>query len=128
MVKINGETIIHFGSQPESLATKGLGILLMATHTTARVGPERTVFRRWQRYRLNLPIRIIVSRNASTRITNGRAADISQGGVLVFAGIELSAGSEVFVEFTEPYSGEPIRARGLVRHRCMRSRLAGTPG
>ena len=92
-------------------------ILLMATHTTARVGPERTVFRRWQRYRLNLPIRIIVSRNASTRITNGRAADISQGGVLVFAGIELSAGSEVFVEFTEPYSGEPIRARGLVRHR-----------
>jgi hypothetical protein len=89
----------------------------MATHTAARLGPERTVFRRWQRYRLNLPIRIIVSRNASTRITNGRAADISQGGVLVFAGIELSAGSEVFVEFTEPYSGEPMRARGLVRHR-----------
>jgi len=89
----------------------------MATHTTARIGPERTVFRRWQRYRLNLPIRIIVSRNGGARITSGRATDISQGGVLVFAGIELSAGSEVFVEFTEPYSGEPIRARGLVRHR-----------
>lgn len=92
-------------------------ISLMATHTSARPGQERAVFRRWQRYRLNLPIRLIVSRNASTRITNGRANDISQGGILVFAGIELSAGSEVFVEFTEPYSGEPIRARGRVRHR-----------
>jgi len=88
----------------------------MATQT-ARVGPQRTVFRRWQRYRLNLPIRLIVSRNASTRITSGRANDISEGGVLVFAGIELNAGSEVFVEFTEPYSGDPIRARGIVRHR-----------
>jgi hypothetical protein len=92
-------------------------IAVMATQTTARIDPQRTVFRRWQRYRLNLPIRIIVSRDATTRITNGRAADISQGGVLVFAGIELKAGSEVFVEFTEPYSGEAIRARGLVRHR-----------
>ena len=46
-----------------------------------------------------------------------RANDISEGGVLVFAGIELNAGSEVFVEFTEPYSGDPIRARGIVRHR-----------
>src|SRR5205807_7691849 len=91
-------------------------IARMATQT-AGVGPGRTVFRRWQRYRLNLPIRLIVSRNASTRITSGRANDISQGGILVFAGIELSAGSEVFIEFTEPYSGEAIRARGLVRHR-----------
>ncbi|HEV2991728.1 MAG TPA: PilZ domain-containing protein [Candidatus Angelobacter sp.] len=89
----------------------------MATQTTARIDPQRTAFRRWQRYRLNLPIRLIVSRDATTRITNGRAADISQGGVLVFAGIELKNGSEVFVEFTEPYSGEAIRARGLVRHR-----------
>lgn len=92
-------------------------IAVMATQTTARIDPQRTAFRRWQRYRLNLPIRIIVSRDATTRITNGRAADISQGGVLVFAGIELKNGSEVFVEFTEPYSGEAIRARGLVRHR-----------
>lgn len=92
-------------------------IAVMATQTTARIDPQRTAFRRWQRYRLNLPIRLIVSRDATTRITNGRAADISQGGVLVFAGIELKNGSEVFVEFTEPYSGEAIRARGLVRHR-----------
>lgn len=92
-------------------------ISVMATHTSARLGNERAVFRRWQRYRLNLPIRLIVSHNGNTRITSGRATDISQGGLLVFAGIELTAGTEVFVEFTEPYSGEPIRARGLVRHR-----------
>jgi len=89
----------------------------MATQTGARPGRESAVFRRWQRYRLNLPIRLIVSRSGNTRITNGRVSDISQGGVLVFAGIELNAGDETFVEFTEPYSGEPIRARGIVRHR-----------
>ena len=89
----------------------------MATHTSARFGTEKAVFRRWQRYRLNLPMRLITSNNGNTRITSGRATDISQGGLLVFAGIELKTGSEVFVEFTEPYSGEPIRARGLVRHR-----------
>src|SRR5437016_3346843 len=69
--------------------TKRTMIILMATHTSARLGQERAVFRRWQRYRLNLPIRLIVSRNTSTRITSGRANDISQGGILVFAGIEL---------------------------------------
>ncbi len=64
-----------------------------------------------------MPIRLIVDRDNITRITDGRANDISDGGLLVFAGIELSTSDNVFVEFTPPYSGEAVRARGVVRHR-----------
>lgn len=78
---------------------------------------ERAIFRRWQRYRLNLPIRLVVPREESTRISEGRAADVSEGGMLVFAGIELKADDRVFIEFTPPYSSTPLRAPGVVRHR-----------
>lgn len=62
-------------------------------------------------------MRMIVSRDGITRILEGRAQDMSQGGLLVFAGVELKTGDGIFVEFTAPYSGEPLRAPGIVRHR-----------
>jgi hypothetical protein len=82
-----------------------------------RSGQERSIFRRWQRFRLNLPIRIIVTRDDGTRITDGRAADISEGGLLVFAGIEMRSGDKILLEFTPPYSSAPVRAPGVIRHR-----------
>lgn len=47
----------------------------------------------------------------------GRGNDMSEGGVLVFAGMELKTGDEVAIEFTPPFASGPVRARGLVRHR-----------
>jgi hypothetical protein len=82
-----------------------------------RANQEKAVFRRWQRYRLNLPIRLIVSRDEGTKIADGRANDISEGGMLIFAGTELRADDQVQVEFTPPYSSSPVRVSGLVRHR-----------
>jgi PilZ domain len=82
-----------------------------------KTSPERAVFRRWQRYRLNLPIRLIFSKDGSTKITSGRGNDMSEGGVLVFAGLELKTGDEVSIEFTPPFASGPVRARGVVRHR-----------
>lgn len=78
---------------------------------------ERAIFRRWQRYRLNLPIRLIVTREDSTRISDGRANDISEGGMLIFAGLELRSEDKILIEFTPPYSSAPVRAPGIVRHR-----------
>lgn len=83
----------------------------------SRANREKAIFRRWQRYRLNLPIRLIVTRDEGTRIADGRANDISEGGMLIFAGIELRAEDRVVVEFTPPYSSNPLRAPGIVRHR-----------
>jgi PilZ domain-containing protein len=88
-----------------------------APHPGARASQEKAVFRRWQRYRLNLPIRLIYTHDGSTKIMSGRGNDMSEGGVLVFAGIELKTGDEVSIEFTPPFSAGPVRAKGIVRHR-----------
>jgi len=82
-----------------------------------KASPERAVFRRWQRYRLNLPIRIIFSKDGTTKIMAGRGNDMSEGGILVFAGLELQTGDEVSIECTTPFASGPVRARGVVRHR-----------
>jgi hypothetical protein len=83
----------------------------------SRAAAEKAIFRRWQRYRLNLPVRLIVTRDEGTRIAEGRANDISEGGMLIFAGTELRTVDKVMVEFTPPYSSTPVRAPGIVRHR-----------
>jgi hypothetical protein len=43
--------------------------------------------------------------------------EMSEGGMCLFMGAELGLGEEIEVEFTPPYSGEPIRVRGEVRNR-----------
>jgi hypothetical protein len=98
----------------------------MATQARLRTAPqpgsirssqEKAVFRRWQRYRLNVPIRLIYTHEGTSKIVSGRGNDMSEGGVLVFAGLELKAGDAVLIEFTPPYSAGPVRAKGIVRHR-----------
>jgi hypothetical protein len=75
-----------------------------------------TPARRWTRYKLDVPVRVIVHNPSKSRIINGRGKEISEGGMSVFAGIELQAGERIEVEFTPPY-GLPIRVHGLVRNR-----------
>src|SRR5689334_19407564 len=97
----------------------------MATQARVRTTPppgpsssqERAVFRRWQRYRLNVPIRLVYTHDGTSKIMSGRGNDVSEGGVLVFAGIELKTCDEVSIEFTPPFSAGPVRAKGIVRHR-----------
>ncbi len=72
--------------------------------------------RRWQRYKLDVPIRLIATCGEKDRVVAGRGRDISVGGVQVFAGIELRVGDLIQVEFTPPY-GEPLRVAGHVRNR-----------
>lgn len=86
-------------------------------HAGPTASREKAIFRRWQRYRLNLPIRLIVTRDEGTRIADGRANDMSEGGMLIFAGIELRTDDRVQIEFTPPYSSDPVRVPGMVRHR-----------
>ncbi len=97
----------------------------MATQARLRTVPqpgmrssqERAVFRRWQRYRLNVPIRLIYTHEGTSKIVSGRGNDMCEGGVLVFAGLELKSGDAVSLEFTPPYSAGPVRAKGVIRHR-----------
>ncbi len=74
--------------------------------------------RRWQRYKVDVPIRVIVHKAMKTTIVDGRGASLSEGGMGMFAGAELKPGDQVEVEFTPPYSGLPIRVEARVCNRA----------
>jgi hypothetical protein len=73
--------------------------------------------RRFPRYKLNVPVRVIAEKFDKVIIAHGRGDELNQGGMAIFAGLELSIGAQVAVEFTPPYSGNPIRVRCVVRDR-----------
>lgn len=73
--------------------------------------------RRWPRYKVDVPVRLIVQRPTKVGIVQGRGRELNGGGIAVFAGIELPLDEQVAVEFTPPYSGRPVRVRGFVRNR-----------
>jgi hypothetical protein len=73
--------------------------------------------RRFRRYKLDVPVRVVVQTEDKVRIIDGRGNELNEGGLAVNAGVELGVEDCVEVEFTPPYSGEPIRARAIVRNR-----------
>jgi hypothetical protein len=73
--------------------------------------------RRWPRYKLDVPIRLIAPKGDKVSIVQGRAQGLNEGGMAVFGGMELAVDEEVAIEFTPPYTGQPIRVRAVVRNR-----------
>lgn len=74
--------------------------------------------RRWPRYKVDVPVRVITQGLTKVAIVQGRGSELNNGGMAIFAGTELSLGGQVLVEFTPPYSGQPIRVRCFVRNRA----------
>ena len=89
----------------------------MATEIVADLTPTYLSKRRAVRYKLDVPLRVIVRKKETTLVRDGRGTEISEFGMCVMAGVELGVGEEVEIEFTLPYSGEPIRVSGAVRNR-----------
>ena len=89
----------------------------MATQIGQQATHDYAMQRRWQRLKIDVPLRVIAMRSDKTQIVSGRGNEVSEGGLAVSAGIELRIGDEMWVEFTPPYSGEPIRVRAMVRNR-----------
>jgi hypothetical protein len=73
--------------------------------------------RRSIRYKIDVPLRVILHKTDKTVIREGRGKELSEHGVCVMVGVELVVGDEVEIEFTPPYSGEPIRVVSTVRNR-----------
>ena len=73
--------------------------------------------RRSMRYKIDVPLRIILHKTDKTVIREGRGRELSEHGVCVMVGVELEVGEEIEIEFTPPYSGEPIRVVSTVRNR-----------
>lgn len=79
--------------------------------------PDFTSMRRWERYNVNVPIRVIVSRAMKASIFDGRGTSLSEGGMALFAVAELRPGDHVAVEFTPPFSSPPIRVAARICNR-----------
>ena len=89
----------------------------MAGEIVAGLSPTCQGKRRSIRYKLDVPLRVILHKQDTTLIRDGRGTELSEYGMCIMAGVELKLGEEVEIEFTLPYSGEPIRVSGAVRYR-----------
>jgi len=89
----------------------------MATQMGQQSTHEYAAQRRWQRFKLDVPVRVIAYRENKVIIVSGRGNEVSEGGLAIFAGVEVKLGEELSVEFTPPYSSEPLRVRAIARNR-----------
>ena len=86
-------------------------------HMAANSPGPFEVLRRWKRHQIRVPVRLVVHRGDLTTRVNGRGTELNEGGMCVCAGVELNNGDQVELEFTTPYSAEPLRVWANVRNR-----------
>jgi hypothetical protein len=82
----------------------------------AHIAPIGSPLRRWPRQRLDVPLRVVIHTPDKTVIRDGRACELSEGGMSFAAGVELKTGDKVEIEFTPAYSGLPIRVCAVARN------------
>ena len=58
--------------------------------------------RRWHRLPVDLPVRVITSKGFSTTVVQGRGTEMSEGGMVLYAGILVNPGDLLEVEFDFP--------------------------
>jgi hypothetical protein len=75
-------------------------------------GSENT--RRWPRLPVDMPVRVVTSKGFSTTVVEGRGTEMSEGGMVLYAGILLNPGDLLEIEFDTP---SPSRLPAIVRSR-----------
>ena len=73
--------------------------------------------RRWQRYHFDVPIRLIFENGQHSRVAEGRGTELNEGGLGLYAGIELEIGVRVEVELTVTFYCLSMKLQGVVRNR-----------
>jgi hypothetical protein len=74
--------------------------------------PENT--RRWDRLPVDIPVRVVTSKGFFTTVVAGRGTELSQGGMVLYAGILLNPGDLLELEFDMPFHS---RVPAIVRSR-----------
>jgi hypothetical protein len=70
--------------------------------------------RRWPRVDVDIPVRVVTAKGFSTTVVPGRGTELSEGGMVLYAGIMLTPGDLLEVEFDLP---TPSRMTAIVRSR-----------
>jgi hypothetical protein len=76
--------------------------------------PDSSNTRRWDRMPVDMPVRVVTSGRFSTTIVPGRGTEMSEGGMVLYAGILLEPGDLLEIEFDSP---APTRMPAIVRSR-----------
>ena len=70
--------------------------------------------RRWPRVDVDIPVRVVTAKGFSTTVVPGRGTELSEGGMVLYAGILLTPGDLLEVEFDLPTHS---RMTAIVRSR-----------
>ncbi|HEV2468277.1 MAG TPA: PilZ domain-containing protein [Candidatus Sulfotelmatobacter sp.] len=92
--------------------TAALRVSRTATHRIENEPPRNT--RRWPRYQVDLPVRIIGVNGILTTPVMARGSDISRAGMALHASLALNPGDMMQLQFP---TAEPSRVNAIVRHR-----------
>ena len=78
--------------------------------------PSQVSTRRWQRHHVDLPVSVVLLDGMSRMVVPGRATEISEGGMALYAGlIRPKPGDLMEVEFQAP---SYARVAGIIRNRA----------
>ena len=72
--------------------------------------------RRWERFKVEIRVKVTSSRNGNEVVTSGMAHDVSEGGMALFLAGDLGIGEAVTIDFAMPYSQRRVM-RGVIRNR-----------
>jgi c-di-GMP-binding flagellar brake protein YcgR len=88
------------------------------TEPTSGLPPQaKPGIRNFPRYRIDVRVVAKVEREQGTDLLRGRSTDISQSGMGVTLSGDLHAGEVVSLEFSLPFTREPLQLRAVVRRR-----------
>lgn len=76
--------------------------------------PDSQNTRRWPRVPVDIPVRVVTSKGFSTTVVEGRGTELSEGGMVLYAGILLNPGDLLEIELDTP---NPARLTAIVRSR-----------
>ena len=74
--------------------------------------PQNT--RRWPRHPVDLQVRVLAAGESPETMVSGRGTEMSEGGMLLYAGILLNPGDMLELEFSTPSHS---RMTAVVRYR-----------
>ena len=75
---------------------------------------SHTNIRRWQRHPVEMPVRILPCSRLPAISVPGRGTGLSQGGMALYAGVDMEPDDLLEIEFPTP---KPVRVMATVRNR-----------
>jgi c-di-GMP-binding flagellar brake protein YcgR len=73
--------------------------------------------RRFQRFDVDCRVKIVRKQLGNSTVHYGRASNISAGGMMLVASVQLDSGESIGLEFNLPHMSQVLQLRAVIRHR-----------